>query len=138
MMLRRSVFSSIIMEMMMKNRDKKLEQEVRAAIHDDALIDVEKIEIVVENDLVTLKGSVDSYAKKFAAEHAAKSVKGVKEVMQKIDVRFLFKSNLVVYMGINLVLDGKCLFKNDTNQPMNLIGPLRPDFHIERKCNEMW
>ena len=138
MMLRRSVFSSIIMEMMMKNRDKKLEQEVRAAIHDDALIDVEKIEIVVENGLVTLKGSVDSYAKKFAAEHAAKSVKGVKEVIQKIEVRFLFKSNLVVYMGINLVLDGKCLFKNDSNQPMNLIGPLRPDFHIERKCNEMW
>jgi hypothetical protein len=137
-MLRRSVFNSLIMEIIMNNRDEKLEQDVRLAISTDALIDVDKIEILVENGLVTLKGSVDSYAKKFAAEHAAKSVKGVKEVIQKIDVQFSFKSNLIVYMGANVVLDIKHTYKNDNDQPMNFIGPLHPDLHFERSGNEIW
>ncbi|MBT2562991.1 BON domain-containing protein [Pedobacter sp. ISL-68] len=137
-MMRRSKFGPLIMEIIMKKKNKKLAEEVRLAITTDSLIGVEKIEISVEDGLVTLKGSVDSYAKKLAAEHVAKSVKGVKNVIQKIEVRFSFKSNLIVYMGANLTLDSKHAYKNDNDQPMHLIGPLHPDLHFERSTNEIW
>ncbi|WP_205945121.1 BON domain-containing protein [Pedobacter psychrodurus] len=136
--MRRSKFGPLIMEIMMKKKNKKLADEVRLAITTDSLIGVEKIEISVEDGLVTLKGSVDSYAKKLAAEHVAKSVKGVKNVIQKIDVRFSFTSNLIVYIGANLALDSKHAYKNDYDQPMNLVGPLHPDFHVKRSGNEIW
>ncbi|WP_165499800.1 BON domain-containing protein [Pedobacter frigidisoli] len=122
----------------MKNKDKNLEKEVRLAINSNTLMNEEKIEISVESGLVTLKGSVDSYAKKLATEHAAKSVKGVKDVIQKIEVRFALKNNLIVYMGINLVLDSRHSYKNDSDQPMHILGPIRPNFHAERSRNEIW
>ena len=128
----------MIMEIIMKKKNKKLAEEVRLAITTDSFIAAEKIEISVKDGLVTLKGAVDSYAKKLAAEHAAKSVKGVKNVIQKIEVRFLFKSNLIVYMGASLVLDSKHSYKNDNDQPINLVGPLHPDLHFERSNNEIW
>ena len=136
--MRRSKFGPLIMEIIMKTKNKKLAEEVRLAITADSFIAVEKIEISVNDGLVTLKGSVDSYAKKLAAQHAAKFVRGVKKVIQKIEVRFSFKSNLIVYMGANLVLDSKHSYKNDNDQPMNLIGPLHPDLHFERSTNEIW
>lgn len=138
MMMRRSKFSPLIMEIIMKKKNKKLTDEVRLAITTDSIIGREKIEISVNDGLVTIKGSVDSYAKKLAAEHAAKSVKGIKNVIQKIEVRFSFKSNLIVYMGANLVLDSKHSYKNDNDQAMNLIGPLHPDLHFERSTHEIW
>ncbi|MFD2285907.1 BON domain-containing protein [Pedobacter petrophilus] len=137
-MMRRSKFGPLIMEIIMRKKNKKLAEEVRLAITTDSFIAVEKIGISVNDGLVTLKGAVDSYAKKLAAEHAAKSVKGVKNVIQKIEVMFSFKSNLIVYMGANLILDSKHSYKNDNDQPMNLIGPLHPDFHFERSTNEIW
>lgn len=136
--MRGSKFGPFIMGIIMKKKDKKLAEEVRLAITTDSLLGVKKIEVLVEDGVVTLKGSVDSYAKKLAAEHAAKSVKGVKNIIQKIEVRFLFKSNLIVYMGANLVLDSKHSYKNDNDQPMDLLGPVRPDFHFERSANEIW
>lgn len=137
-MMRRSEFGPLIMEIIMKKKNKKLAEEVRLAITTDSFIALEKIEILVNDGLVTLKGAVDSYAKKLAAEHAAKSVKGVKNVIQKIEVRFSFKSSLHVYMGPGLVLDSKHAYKNDNDQPMNLIGPMVAHFHFERSGNEIW
>ncbi|MFW0718642.1 BON domain-containing protein [Pedobacter sp. N23S346] len=122
----------------MKKKNKKLEQNVRSAIINDSLIKVENIEVLVEDGVVTLTGLVDSYAKKLAAEHAAKSVKDVKKIIQKIDVWFSFKSNLIIFMGTNLVLNSRHSYKNDSDQPMNHVGPVRPDFHHQRSGRESW
>ncbi|MDX1829006.1 MAG: BON domain-containing protein [Lutibacter sp.] len=49
-------------------------------------IDETKIEVNVENGIVTLNGIVDSYTKKIEVEKAIKSVKGVKVVTMNIKV----------------------------------------------------
>jgi osmotically-inducible protein OsmY len=46
-----------------------------------------EIGVAVQDGIVTLSGYVDHYAMKTAAERAAKSIKGVRAVAQKIEVR---------------------------------------------------
>ena len=67
-----------------------------AAIRDDVLSELEwepmiskptQIAVAVNNGVVTLTGSVDSYAEKYAAERAARRVWGVKAVANDIQVR---------------------------------------------------
>jgi osmotically-inducible protein OsmY len=71
---------------MKKNED--LQQEVQDAIKWEPLLNAAEIGVTVSDGVVTLTGVVDSYSKKSEAEDAAKKVKGVKAVVEKIDVQF--------------------------------------------------
>lgn len=51
-------------------------------------IDETQIGVIVEKGVVTLTGTVDSYAKKIAAEKAVKGVKGVRAVAEDIEVKY--------------------------------------------------
>ena len=51
-------------------------------------IDETQIGVIVDNGVVTLTGTVDSYAKKIAAEKAVKGVKGVRAVAEDIEVKY--------------------------------------------------
>jgi osmotically-inducible protein OsmY len=53
----------------------------------DALVDDTQIEIEVDGGVVTLAGTVDSYARKLAAQEAVHAVAGVRDVVNVIDVR---------------------------------------------------
>ncbi|MCX6305958.1 MAG: BON domain-containing protein [Bacteroidetes bacterium] len=71
---------------MKKNED--LQKDVQAAIKWEPLLNAAEIGVTVKDGVVTLTGVVDSYAKKSEAEEAAKSVAGVKAVVENIEVRF--------------------------------------------------
>ena len=51
-------------------------------------IDETQIGVIVDKGVVTLTGTVDSYAKKIAAEKAVKGVKGVRAVAEDIEVKY--------------------------------------------------
>ena len=51
-------------------------------------IDETQIGVIVEDGVVTLNGTVDSYVKKRAAENAVKKVTGVRAVAMDIEVKF--------------------------------------------------
>jgi len=51
-------------------------------------IDETEIGVVVDKGVVTLTGTLDSYAKKMAAEKAVKAVKGVRAVADDIEVKY--------------------------------------------------
>jgi osmotically-inducible protein OsmY len=51
-------------------------------------IDETQIGVIVENGVVTLTGTLDSYAKKIAAEKAVKGVKGVRAIAEDIEVKY--------------------------------------------------
>lgn len=51
-------------------------------------VDETEIGVTVDRGVVTLTGTVDSYTKKIAAEEAAKKVKGVKAVVENIEVKY--------------------------------------------------
>lgn len=71
---------------MSKTRAEQLRADVLAELEADPEVDAERIGVAVDDDLVQLAGSVPSFNQKWAAENAAKRVKGVKAVAQDLDV----------------------------------------------------
>jgi osmotically-inducible protein OsmY len=65
-----------------------LQKDLQDAIKWEPLLNAAEIGVIAKDGVVTLTGIVDSYAKKMEAETAAKSVVGVKAVVEKIEVRF--------------------------------------------------
>lgn len=65
-----------------------LQQDVQKALKWEPQLHAAEIGVTVSDGIVTLTGTVDSYAKKAEAEEAAKNVAGVKAVVEKITVHF--------------------------------------------------
>ena len=68
--------------------DSSIKQDVLDELEWQPSIDETQIGVVVKNGIVTLSGTVDSYAKKREAENAAKNVFGVKAVAEEIEVHY--------------------------------------------------
>jgi len=67
--------------------DKQLRDEVLKELEWEPSVDAAKIGVTVENGVVTLSGDVPSYSQKIAAMTAARRVKGVGAIVQKLEVR---------------------------------------------------
>ncbi len=63
-----------------------LQKDVQDAIKWEPLLHAAEIGVIVKDGIVTLTGEVDSYGKKAEAEHATKSVAGVRAVVDRIKV----------------------------------------------------
>jgi len=68
--------------------NENLQKDVQNAIKWEPLLNAAEIGVTVKDGVVTLSGIVDSYSKKLEAESAAKSVTGVKALVEKIEIRF--------------------------------------------------
>jgi osmotically-inducible protein OsmY len=71
----------------MKNNE-TLQQDVEDAIKWEPLLNAAEIGVTAKDGIVTLTGTVNSYAKKIEAEDAAKNVAGVKAVVEEITIAF--------------------------------------------------
>ncbi|MDP4003347.1 BON domain-containing protein [Methylobacterium sp. NEAU K] len=69
--------------------DKFLRQNVIDELDFEPSIDAASIGVAVENGIVILTGHVGSYSERLAAEKAAKTVRGVRGVVEEIKVRFV-------------------------------------------------
>lgn len=67
--------------------DEALQHYVQDALKWQPELSVAEIGVAVREGIVTLTGVVDQYGKKKAAEHAAARVKGVKGIVEQIQVR---------------------------------------------------
>jgi osmotically-inducible protein OsmY len=67
--------------------DERLRDDVREELAWDALVDESQIDVDVVDGVVTLVGTVESYAHKLAARDAAHAVVGVRDLVDAIDVR---------------------------------------------------
>jgi osmotically-inducible protein OsmY len=67
--------------------DAKLQHDVLAELEWDPSVDASKIGVAAEDGVVTLTGSVPTYAQKAIAERAAKRVHAVKAIANDITVR---------------------------------------------------
>jgi osmotically-inducible protein OsmY len=68
-------------------RDHKLRQDVIDELDFEPSLDTSHIAVGVHDGVVTLTGSVSSYADKLAAERAARRVFGVRAIAQEIEIR---------------------------------------------------
>lgn len=67
--------------------DAEIQKDVIEELSWEATLNATEIGVSVKNGIVTLSGTVNSFAKKRAAEEAAKRVQGVKAVAEDIEVR---------------------------------------------------
>jgi osmotically-inducible protein OsmY len=67
--------------------DQDIQREVQLELKWDARVAPNEVAVTVKNGVVTLGGSVDNFSKKWAAERAALRVRGVKAVVNEIQVR---------------------------------------------------
>lgn len=70
----------------MKN-DAQIQKEVLDELRWNPLVSSTQIGVAVKNGVVTLSGTVDSFAKKTAAEQAASRIGGVRAVAEDLEVR---------------------------------------------------
>lgn len=68
--------------------DKQLRQDVLDEFEFDPSFNAAHIGVVVDKDVVSLTGHVESYAEKLAVLAAARRVKGVRAIADEIEVRF--------------------------------------------------
>lgn len=68
--------------------NEELQKDVQDAIKWEPLLHAAEIGVTTKDGVVTLSGTVSNFAKKLEAENAAKSVAGVKAVVEKIDVKY--------------------------------------------------
>jgi osmotically-inducible protein OsmY len=67
--------------------DEEIQKDVLEELKWDARVQPNEIGVAVKNGIATLMGTVDSYAKRWAAEEAAHRVKGVAAVANEIEVK---------------------------------------------------
>jgi osmotically-inducible protein OsmY len=72
--------------------DHQLQQAVLAELSWEPSVDAAHIGVTANAGIVTLTGHVESFAEKHATELAARRVKGVKAVAEKIEVRLPFET----------------------------------------------
>ncbi|MEX1131723.1 MAG: BON domain-containing protein [Flavobacteriales bacterium] len=80
-------FSTDIKDSHMKN-NAELQLDVQNAIKWEPLLHAAEIGVTAKDGVITLTGTVDSYAKKWEAEKAAMNVAGVNAVAEEITVKF--------------------------------------------------
>jgi osmotically-inducible protein OsmY len=68
--------------------NEELQKDVQNAIKWQPLLNAAEIGVTAKDGVVTLTGTVNSYIKKMEAETAAKSVIGVRAVVEDIHVNF--------------------------------------------------
>ncbi|TSJ44961.1 BON domain-containing protein [Fluviicola chungangensis] len=68
--------------------NEQLQKDVQDTIKWEPLLKAAEIGVIVKDGIVTLTGTVDNYAKKLQAEKAAKSVIGVKALVEELEVKF--------------------------------------------------
>ena len=73
----------------MTKTDLQLKQDIEAELSWDPKVNAAHIGVTVENGAVSLMGTVDTYAEKWAAENATKRVGGVRTVAQDLTVKVL-------------------------------------------------
>ena len=73
---------------MIMKTDAQIKEDILDELAWQPNIDETQIGVIVENGVVTLSGVVNEYAKKVAAEKAAKRVSGVKAVAGDIEVKY--------------------------------------------------
>jgi osmotically-inducible protein OsmY len=70
--------------------DKEIRDAVLRELEWEPLVQSTEIGVSVKDSIITLSGFVDSYAKKYNAERAAKRVFGVKAVVNELEVKLPF------------------------------------------------
>lgn len=98
--------------------NQELQIDIQNAIKWEPLLHAAEIGVIVNEGVVTLNGTVDSYTKKMEAEKASKSVIGVKALIEKIEVVFPVRG---LRKDIEIATDALSALNSNNSIPQNKI-----------------
>ncbi|MDA6071555.1 BON domain-containing protein [Flavobacterium sp. AC] len=99
----------------MKKSNDVLRKEVMEAINWEPILDSNKIEVSVQDGIVTLAGTVDNYNQKKEAEHTIKDISGVRAIIDdvRVDLSFsVIKSDKEIASAVIKALEQKWVIPN--------------------------
>jgi len=102
-------------ENLMKKSDDVLRKEVMEAIKWEPVLEPNKIEVSVQEGIVTLAGTVDNYNQKKEAEHIVKDISGIKTIIDDVMVDLSFstiRNDKEIARAVIKALDGKRVIPN--------------------------
>src|SRR5664279_3738337 len=79
--------------------DDTISDAVRVKLAGDQLVGVLSLDVTVKQGVVTLAGSVDAKSLKSRAERVAKKVKGVKQVVNNIEIKTRTSGKRAAHVG---------------------------------------
>ena len=94
---------------MQTKTDSEIQQSVLRELKWDTRVEETEVGVTVERGIVTLTGTVDSYAKKLAAQEAAHRVFGVLDVANDLEIRVpgsLGRSDAEIAQAVRNALEG--------------------------------
>lgn len=106
--------------------NEELQNDVQDAIKWQPLLKAAEIGVTAKNGVVTLSGVVNSFTKKIEAEKAAKSIIGVRAVVENIDVKI-----------------STSLLKNDEDLATEILSSMKwdwsvPNDKVQVKVEDAW
>ena len=101
----------------MTRRDAHTQEAVVLELNWDTVVDNSAITVGVDSGVITLAGTVDSYAQKMAAEEAARRVSGVLDVVNAIEIKLTnrtFRLDVEITEAAQKVLEWDALIPEAT------------------------
>lgn len=102
-------------ENLMKKSNDVLRKEVMEAIKWEPVLESNKIEVSVQEGIVTLAGTVDNYNQKKEAKHIVKDISGVKTIIDDVRVDLsvsTIRNDKEIARAVIKALDGKWVIPN--------------------------
>ncbi|AWH86384.1 ornithine aminotransferase [Flavobacterium album] len=124
--------------------NEELQYDVQLALGYEPLLHAAEIGVSVSDGIVTLSGIVDSLAKKTEAEHAAKSVAGVRAVVDEVSVHIGkrdFADDIDIARDAVRMLQGSLIIPQDAltvtveDGWLTLEGTLHWNYQREHACH---
>jgi len=126
-------------------KDKELSRDIERALLIDPAADSYEVEVEADNGIVTLTGSVESWAEKKLAAHVAKGVKGVKDVKNNITIDYEvdrmdseIKAEVERQLAINPMIDEGLIDVKVEDQKVILSGTVGSTMEKTRVFNDSW
>lgn len=110
-------------------KDTDIRKDAMKALRNDPSTDHFDIKVLVDEGAITLKGKVDSWAEKTLAERVVQGTRGVREVVNKIEVRETtarsdaeIKAEIEKMLDYDIYLSGSDIKVNVSNSKVTLRG----------------
>lgn len=113
----------------------ELQQDVEEAIRWEPAMHDSEIGVTVEDGVVTLSGTVNSYCKKLNAENAAKKVMGVKAIIEEITIDY---GTSFVRNDTEIATDVSNTWKNNRDVPKNNLKVIVEDGWVRLEGDIDW
>lgn len=125
--------------------DEDIQKDVQAALHQDPATESYQVSVSVKDAVVTLTGSVGSWAESQLAQRIAEGVKGAKEVRNDIQINYLTKrTDQEIAADINdrlqwdIWVNGLLIHANVKDGHVTLTGAVGSAIERRRAAEDAW